>query len=302
MLIWGPLIRKEKNEPILTKKKIMKIAVTGATSGIGKEKVKALAPKFEQIFLLVRDEAKARELIQSITSPPDKFTIIYCDLSDLKSVSKAAATISQQTKDLEILINNSGGIFPQRKLTTDGHELTFAVNHLGHFLLTYLLLPLLTYGKGGRVINVSSEAHKGARVDKNDFELKKRFSPFKAYANAKLFNILFTKSLAEKYGHEHLTAYALHPGVVNTNFGQQFSGGLKLLLSLAKPFMIGPKEGAKTGIFLAVNRSLPGKNGDYFKHSKVAKISLNASSKPLRDLLWDYSLKEVQPFLEAPTA
>jgi len=278
----------------------MKIAITGATSGIGKEKVKALAPKCEHIFLLVRDEAKARELIQSIASQPDKFTVIYCDLSDLKSVSKAAATLSQQTTDLDILINNAGGIFPLKKITADGHELTFSVNHLGHFLLTYLILPLLTYGKGGRVINVSSEAHKGARVDKNDLELKDKFSSFKAYANAKLFNILFTKSLAEKYGHKNLMAFSLHPGVVNTNFGHQFNGGLKLLLFLAKPFMISPREGAKTGIFLAITQALPGKNGDYFKNSKVAKITSTASSRPLRDLLWDYSLSEIKPFIEEP--
>jgi NAD(P)-dependent dehydrogenase (short-subunit alcohol dehydrogenase family) len=132
--------------------------------------------------------------------------------------------------------------------------------------------------------------------------LKNRFSSFKVYANAKLFNILFTKSLAEKYGDENLMAYSLHPGVVNTNFGHQFSGRLKILLFLAKPFMISPKKGAETGLFLAITNSLPGKNGDYFKNSKVAQVTSTASSRSLRDFLWDYSLTEIQPFLEEPLA
>jgi len=275
----------------------MKIAITGATSGIGAEKVKALAPLCEHLFLLVRSEKKANQLIQSLPSLTNKFTVIYCDLSDLKSVAKAAATLSQKTQNLDVLINNAGGVFPEKTITADGHELTFSVNHLGHFLLTYLSLPLLKNGKGAKVISVSSEAYKAAGINKKDIELKNNFSSFKAYANVKLFNILFTKSLAEKYGHENISAYALHPGVVNTNFGNQSNGVFKFLLFLIKPFMISPKKGAQTGIFLATTYQVPSNNGGYFKNSKVTKTNSTASSKPLRDLLWEYSLSETQPFL-----
>ena len=275
----------------------MKIAITGATSGIGAEKVKALAPLCEQIFLLVRSEKKALSLIESLPSPSSKFTIIYCDLSDLNSVAKSARSLADKTKNLDVLINNAGGIFPEKEITKDGHELTFSVNHLGHFLLTQLTLPLLISGNGGKIISVSSEAHKAAGINKQDLELKENFSSFKAYANVKLYNILFTKALAEKYSHEKIAAYALHPGVVNTNFGNQSLGLFKVLIFLAKPFMISPKKGAQTGIFLATNEQDPSKNGAYYKKSKVAKDNSLASSKALRDLLWDYSEAQIQPFL-----
>ncbi|GAB3014025.1 SDR family oxidoreductase [Cyclobacterium sediminis] len=276
----------------------MKIAITGATSGIGKEKVKALAPLCEQMFLLVRDEGKAKDLIQSLPSHQEKISVIYCDLSDLSSVANAASTLSHKTDQLNVLINNAGGIFPEKSITTDGHELTFCVNHLGHFLLTYLTLPLLISGNGAKIINVSSEAHKAANINQNDLELKNDFSSFKAYANVKLYNLLFTKSLAEKFSDKKIEAYALHPGVVNTNFGTQSKGIFKFLLFLAKPFMIGPKKGAQTGIYLASAQMDSLSNGGYYKKRKLAKAKKDASSKKLRDLLWQYSIAQIQPFLE----
>ncbi|MDO6438250.1 SDR family NAD(P)-dependent oxidoreductase [Cyclobacterium sp. 1_MG-2023] len=275
----------------------MKIAITGATSGIGTEKVKALAPLCEQMFLLVRNEKKARDLIHSLPSNQEKISVIYCNLSDLSSVAKAATTLSQKTTQLDVLINNAGGIFPEKSITTDGHELTFCVNHLGHFLLTYLTLPLLTSGKGGKIISVSSEAHKAANIIEEDLELKNDFSSFKAYANVKLYNLLFTKSLAEKFSDKGIEAYALHPGVVNTNFGNQSKGIFKFILFLAKPFMISPKKGAQTGIYLATNQLDQRSNGGYFKKRKLAKATKDASSKKLRNLLWEYSIKQIQPFL-----
>ena len=198
---------------------------------------------------------------------------------------------------MDLLINNAGGIFPEKSITTNGHELTFSVNHLGHFLLTQLTLPLLISGEGAKIINVSSEAHKAAKINKEDLELKNDFSSFKAYANVKLYNILFTKSLAEKFGNKGIAAYALHPGVVNTNFGTQSKGIFKFFLFLAKPFMISPKKGAQTGIYLATNQLSPKNNGGYFKKRKLAEVTQDGSSKMLRDLLWEYSIKQIQPFL-----
>ncbi|MFO7823551.1 MAG: SDR family NAD(P)-dependent oxidoreductase [Cyclobacterium sp.] len=269
----------------------MLLAITGPTSGIGVEKVKALAPKFDQVFLLVRDIEKAKALVKKISTEDTagKFIPVFCDLADLASVKKAAEVIRTHTDSIDVLINNAGGIFPERTTTKDELELTFSANHLGHFLLTKELMPLLTNGNGARIINVSSEAHKAASVNLNDLQFEKGYSSFKAYGNAKLFNILFTKSLAEKFGEQHIEAYALHPGVVNTNFGQQSKGFFKLLISLFKPFMISPGKGAETGIFLASTAEVPGKNGDYFKKSKVASPSRKAESKKLRDQIWEKS-------------
>ncbi|WP_235941540.1 SDR family NAD(P)-dependent oxidoreductase [Cyclobacterium roseum] len=278
---------------------MMQLAITGATSGIGAEKAKVLAPKCSRIFLLVRNREKAKELVQSIdpSGNNDKFTIIHCDLADLQSVAAAARALREATDNLDLLINNAGGIFPEKELTKDGHELTFSANHLGHFLLTQQVMSLLTNGDGGRVVSVSSEAHKGASIDRKDLELIRNFSSFKAYANAKLYNILFTKSLAEKYADKNLEAYALHPGVVNTGFGNQSKGIFKILLSLFKPLMISPAKGAKTGIFLATTKQVPGKNGDYFKKSKTASVSSQAKSKKLRDQLWEYSMDQIKEFV-----
>ncbi|WP_375583598.1 SDR family NAD(P)-dependent oxidoreductase [Cyclobacterium xiamenense] len=280
---------------------MMQLAITGATSGIGAETAKALAPKCSQIFLLVRNVEKARELVQRLDplGTQKKFTIVPCDLTDLHSVARAANTLTEATDTLDLLINNAGGIFPKKKLTGDGHERTFSANHLGHFLLTVLLLPLLTHGTGGQVINVSSEAHKGAGIDPDDLELTQTYSSFKAYANAKLYNILFTKSLAEKYADQHLEAYAVHPGVVNTGFGSESKGIFKILLSLFKPLMIGPAKGAETSVFLATTAKVPGKNGAYFKKSKTASVSSKARSKKLRDRLWEYSMEQVHAYLPA---
>ncbi|MEX2512409.1 MAG: SDR family NAD(P)-dependent oxidoreductase [Cyclobacteriaceae bacterium] len=277
----------------------MNLAITGGTSGIGVEKVKALAPRFSKIFLLVRDIDKGKKLIEKIqpVGKEDKFILVPCDLADLDSVNKAAEMISSQTDTIDVLINNAGGIFPQKITTKDHLELTFSANHLGHFLLTLKLLPLLTNNKGARIINVSSEAHKAASVNLEDLQFEKGYSSFKAYANAKLFNILFTKSLAEKFGDRNIQAYALHPGVVDTNFGHQSKGIFKALLSLFKPFMISPKKGAETGIFLAITAKVPGKNGDYFKKSKVISPSKNAQSKKLRDQIWERSEKLVKHYL-----
>jgi NAD(P)-dependent dehydrogenase (short-subunit alcohol dehydrogenase family) len=151
-------------------------------------------------------------------------------------------------------------------------------------------MPILLNSKGPKVINVSSEAHRAAKVDFDDLNYeKKKFSSFVSYANVKLFNILLTKSLAEKYGEKGLNAYALHPGVVKTNFGKETSGIFGFFWKLAAPFMITAEEGAKTTIFLAKTKIDSLKNGYYFKKSKPTKPSSEANSKKMRDRLWKES-------------
>lgn len=274
----------------------MTLAITGPTSGIGFETVKALAQKFEQIFLLVRDEEKAKRLIPEF-SPSGNFTkfhIVYCDLTDLKSVTSASEIIKKQVNHLDVLINNAGGVVKNRKFTEDGFESSFSLNHLGHFLLTKKLLPLLEASSSSRIINVSSEAHKMAKADFDDLKCEKSFSSFGVYANVKLFNILFTKSLAEKYREKGIRAFALHPGMVSTNFGSEFTGIMKLGMKLVKPFMTTPKKGAKTSIFLAIDSSAKTHNGAYFINSKVSKPSKAARSPELRNKLWEVSEELIQ--------
>lgn len=269
----------------------MNLAITGPTSGIGAETVKALHKKFDKIFLLARSESKCRKLIDELTpvGGKEKFEFIHTDLSSLDSVDKAADELLSLALPIHVLINNAGGIFPERLQTKDELEMTFEVNHLGHFLLTNKLLPLLEKAQGAKIINVSSEAHKAAKPDFEDLQAEKHYSSFPVYANAKLFNILFTKSLAEKFSDKRIYAYSLHPGVVKTNFGNEFSGVFKWLIKLAQPFMIDAKKGAETSVFLASTPNLEKKSGAYFKKSKESKPSKLATSKIYRDKLWEKS-------------
>ncbi|MFC4874617.1 SDR family NAD(P)-dependent oxidoreductase [Negadavirga shengliensis] len=269
----------------------MNLAITGATSGIGAETVAALASRFHRIFLLVRNIEKGKSLIKNLDTvdKDEKFAVIYCDLADLQSVSEAAEAIKSQCESLHVLINNAGGVFPERVLTKAHHEMTFSTNYLGHFLLTKKLLPLLKKDGNARVINVSSEAHRAANPDFADLQLAKGYQSFTAYANAKLFNILFTKSLAEKYGRSHIHAYALHPGLVATNIAEKTTGVFKWIMALGRPFMISARKGAKTGVFLASTPIVPGKNGEYFKKGKVVTPSKLARSKEMRNTLWNIS-------------
>lgn len=272
--------------------------ITGGTSGIGKETVLALAKKGHAVYMLVRDTVKGEEVRKEVVAESNnqEIHVIHCDLANLKSVKNATEVLKVKLFAINVLINNAGGIVNERELSKDGFEMTFAMNHLGHFLLTLLLMPLLERGQA-RIINVSSEAHKMGRPDFDDLQSEKKYSSIKAYGNAKLFNIYFTKSLAERYRSKGITAFALHPGLVNTNFGSRLSGFGKLLLFLARPFMITPQQGAQTSVYLATAPKLDGKSGQYFKNQKVIKPKPIAENEAARNRLWDISLQLTGKFL-----
>ena len=274
--------------------------ITGATSGIGKETALALAKKDHAVYLLVRNVAKGEELKKDLIAQTGNRSIfvIHCDLADMQTVKQAADELKGKLFSINVLINNAGGLNPIRKESKDGIELTFAMNHLGHFLLTMSLMPLLQKGQA-RVINVSSEAHKMARPQLlNDVEFKQDYSTWKAYGLAKLCNIYFAKSLAEKYTQAGITAYALHPGIVKSDFWSGLGGLNAVLKVLASPFMITAREGAQTSIYLAGQTKLsPKLNGQYFKKGQVAKTTLAAQNVSARNKLWQISEQMVSPFL-----
>ena len=277
----------------------MKLAITGPTSGIGVATVEELSKKFEVIFLLVRNKAKANKLIPKFSHPGKKntFHLVYCDLSDLNSVASAADFIKGQTNQLDVLINNAGGVGKDRKVTEDGFESSFSINHLGPFLLTKKLLPLLEKSPSARIINVSSEAHNVANPDFDDLQSEKSYSALSVYANVKLFNILFTRSLVDKYADKGIHAFALHPGMVKTSFGSGFKGIVKWGMKIVKLFLISPKRGAQTSIFLATDPGVIKHNGAYFKKSKVSRTSEAADSLELRNKLWQISEDLIDPWV-----
>jgi NAD(P)-dependent dehydrogenase (short-subunit alcohol dehydrogenase family) len=270
--------------------------ITGATSGIGKETALALAKKDHALYLLVRNIVKGEELKKDITAQTGNTNIhvVKCDLSDLQSVRDAAAELNNgKLFAINVLINNAGGMFDKKELTKDGFEMTFATNHLGHFLLTTSIMPLLEKGHA-RIINVSSEGHKMGKANFDDLQWEQRpYSAIKAYGTAKLFNIYFTKSLAEKYADKGVSSFAVHPGIVRTGFGAGSSGFSKFILLLARPIMISPEEGAKTSVFLATEPGMEAKSCQYFIKCKMAKSSVLAWSEENRNKLWDISKKLV---------
>lgn len=275
--------------------------ITGATSGIGKETALALAQKGHAVYMLVRDMDKGaavrRELMAAGKS--GEIHLVHCDLADLQTVHNAAQTLREKLFAINVLINNAGGIINEYELSTDGFELTFAINNLGHFLLTQNLMPLLERGQA-RIINVSSEAHRMGKPVFDDLQAgqaAKTYASIKAYSKAKLFNIYFTKSLAERYKSKGITAFALHPGVVSTSFGNSLGGLGKVLLFLAKPFMISPRQGAQTSVYLATAPKLDAKSGQYFKKQQAAKPATIANNKDARDQLWDRSMQMIEHFL-----
>lgn len=273
----------------------MKIAITGTTSGIGAATAAALAAQGHELWLLNRNADKtAQQLANLKATYPDATTHgLVCDLNDLSSVQTAAAAL-QQLGGLDVLINNAGGLTSQREITKDGFEAQFQMNHLGHFLLTNLLIDQLLAAKG-KVINLSSEAHRAARLNLKDLQMEQGWSTFAAYANAKGCNILFTKGLHARFNEQGLQAFAVHPGVVNTHFGDGL-GGMKWMWKLMTPFLITPAKGAKTSLHLAT-ASQDLVSGAYYKKSKVNKPASYVHSSELIDGLWQQSAAMVDQYL-----
>jgi NAD(P)-dependent dehydrogenase (short-subunit alcohol dehydrogenase family) len=266
--------------------------ITGATSGIGKETALSLARQGHALYLLVRNIQKGDRVKQELVEQTGnkEINVIKCDLADLQSVRDAVAELSGKLFAINILINNAGGIFAERELSKDRFEMTFTSNHLGHFLLTTSLMPLLQKGQA-RIINVSSEAHKRGNPQFDDLQWEQSYNAWKAYGMNKLFNIYFTQSLASKFANTGILAFSLHPGVVSTDFWIGFKGFGKLTTMLLRPFMITAEHGAETSIFLATAPRLDKYNGGYFKKKKIAKTSAIATDTAARDKLWAISEK-----------
>lgn len=265
----------------------MKIAITGTTSGIGAATAAALVSQGHGLWLLNRNADKAARQLADFKAkhPTADIHAISCDLTDLQSVKKAASALGD-IGALDVLINNAGGLTAKREVTKDGFEAQFQMNHLGHFLLTSLLLDQLLTAKG-KIINLSSEAHRAARLKLDDLQLDQGWSTFGAYANAKGCNILFTKALHERYHRQGLQAFSVHPGVVNTHFGDGL-GGMKWMWKLMTPFLITPTKGAKTSLYLTTTANGL-KSGSYYKNSKLNKSAGYTHSKTLIDGLWQES-------------
>lgn len=262
--------------------------ITGGTSGIGKETALELARLGAIIVLPARNLALAEEVKKEIIEQTgnSNIDIMPCDLVSFVSILSFAKAFQAKYDKLHILINNAGIMERTRKVSRDGIELTFAVNHLAPFLLTKLLLETMKNSAPARIINVSSEAHKNGNIDFEDIEGAKHFSGFRAYAQSKLANILFTRKLSSMLIGTGVTANSLHPGVVATNI---FNVIPAFIRPLAKMLMLSPKDGAETSIYLAISPEVANITGEYFNKKKVALTSQKAQSAELAEKLWSVS-------------
>jgi len=266
------------------------IAITGGTSGIGLEMTRKLLREEHQVTLLVRNVRKAEALRNDLPNEVN-LHIIPCDLANLSNVRNAANELLQTMTRVDVLINNAGGLFDERSLSDDGFEQHFAVNHLGHFFLTNLIIDLLLESQC-RIMNVSSEAHRIAKLNFNDLQSSGNYSSITAYGTSKLLNILFTHGLHQKYQAKGLKVYSAHPGVVASNFAQNYAGWVRWGYRILSPFMINSTKGAEHILHPLMHE--PAYPSDtYFKNGRMSKPKIPGDIGKLSDQLWEVSLSLV---------
>ncbi len=266
------------------------VLITGANQGIGKASAEALGKMGAKLILVCRNPEKAKAAIADIEKAGAKdVELLVGNVGSQKDVRRIAAEVLAKHDRLDVLLNNAGVLVTERRETVDGIEETLAVNHLGYFLLTTLLLDLLKKSGPSRVVSVSSEAHRGAKVTWDDIQLKRGWSSFRAYGQSKLCNILFTRELARRLEGTNVTANCLHPGVIASGFGHTDGGFISVLVSIARPFFITPEKGARTQVWLASAPEVAGVGGKYFDKCKERQPNKAAQEAGAPERLWAIS-------------
>jgi NAD(P)-dependent dehydrogenase (short-subunit alcohol dehydrogenase family) len=267
------------------------IVVTGASGGIGLSTAVGLAGLGASVAVVARDRTKGDEALARVrrASAGGTPSLFLADLGSLAQVRRLAGELLSALPRVDVLVNNAGAIHATRKLSADGYELTFAVNHLATFLLTSLLLPRLRASAPARVVTVSSEAHRVAPLDFDDLQAQRGYSAMKVYGRSKLANVLFSNELARREEAAKVTSNSLHPGVVATGFGRNDPGWLRALVTLGRPFLASPERGARTSIHVAAAPELAGVTGRYFKDSREAAPAPFARDASAERRLWEIS-------------
>ncbi len=266
--------------------------VTGANSGIGRETALGLAKMGATVVMVCRNRAKGEAAQRDIKqqSGNDAVDLLLADFASLQAVRQLASEFQQRYNRLDVLVNNAGSFFGQRILSTDGYEMTFAVNHLASFLLTNLLLDTLKASTPARIVNVSSDAQMAGILNFDDLQMSKRYRMFAAYAQSKLANTLFTYALARRLEGTGVTVNCLHPGVVATNiWSQPLPPFLRPLAGISRFFGISAVQGARTSLYLATSADVEGVTGKYFadcREKTSAKISYDTA---VQERLWEIS-------------
>ncbi len=280
------------------------ILITGGNDGIGKATAMELAKRGHTIILACRNTDKAEAAVKDIKkkSKNEKVSFISCDLASFDSIRQAASHFKAWYDKLDVLINNAGVFTSSLRKSEEGFELQFAVNHLGHFLLTHLLMDELKKSPNPRVVNVSSKAYLSGNIDFDNLRGEKgaeQYDGLRAYTQSKLANVLFTREMARR--HPAIDTNALHPGVISTRLGNKNARWYhSLAWWLVSLFTASTKRGARTSTYLATSPEVDGTSGKFFdENQQQRKLSERARNEELAQRLWEESERMVAPVLEA---
>ncbi|XP_077291049.1 retinol dehydrogenase 12-like isoform X2 [Arctopsyche grandis] len=279
--------------------------ITGCNTGIGKETALDFYKRGARVLMACRDLTKANSAKEDIVKSSGNIdgcgdlVVVKLDLLSLSSVRECAKYILNTEPKINLLINNAGVMMCPKGKTEDGFEIQLGTNHLAHFLLTLLLFPRIANSKPARIVNVSSTAHE-RYIDFNDIHFEQRnYSPFQAYAQSKLANVLFTKELAKKIQENNIdgvNVYSLHPGVISTELGRHFATSHPIIQLILKPFrwfMKTPEMGAQTTIYCAVDEKCAEENGLYYKDCVAVEAAKEALNLETAEKFWNLSEKLV---------
>ncbi len=269
--------------------------ITGGTNGIGKSTALELARMGATVLIVGRNAQKTSQVVEEIRAESGNSSVdsLLADLSSQQEVRHLANEFKSKYSQLHVLLNNAGGVFMHRQLSIDGIEMTFALNHLAYFLLTNLLLDTIKASAPSRIVNVSSGAHSGGKIEFDNLQSEQDYNA-SVYGNSKLANILFTMELTRRLQGASVTVNALHPGFVNTGFGKNNPGFLMKIIRSVVPLVArSPEKGAETSIYLASSPNVQSTTGKYFVDSKVAQTAPQASDTAIAGKLWDVSAEMV---------
>jgi NAD(P)-dependent dehydrogenase (short-subunit alcohol dehydrogenase family) len=280
----------------MTSMHIKTALVTGASSGLGLITATALACNNYEVIMVCRNLAKAQAAAATIKQKYPNATL-HIRLADLSHIETAATAMKQIAKDfpiIDLLVNNAGLYISSHQQSADGHELTFANNHLSYVNVTYHLLPNLQQAPNARIVNVASQAQLYGKIIENDWQAATRtYQAMRAYANSKLYNIMFTNWLAKDLTNTNITVNCMHPGGVNTNFAKGAKGLTGFVFTWLGKLLRTPEKGAETIIWLCLSDEVSGKTGGYYYDKKLIKAQGGAYSERLLESLKTYSLQMI---------
>lgn len=270
------------------------VVITGATSGIGAVAACELAGRGWRVVFAARDPGRAQALLARLRAiAPDADPVaVTADLTSVSDVRRAAAEIAAAAPVIDVLANNAGAIFSPRRVTAEGLEATFALNHMAYFVLTALLLPNLRAAGAARIVSTASRAHRGQRLDFDDLQATRGYASYSVYGRSKLCNILFTRELARRLAGTGVSANCFHPGFVDTGFAQAARGPVGAAFRVAKSLIaISPQKGARTLVHLATSEAVAGVSGGYFSAGRLCTPSRAARNGADGERLWRVSAR-----------